>query len=325
MKIKKIYKFLIILLIIIIVLLIKSKSIYVFETENKQIYLIQISSINSGNVVNKFQYYNENGKIIKEEKFEDSGDVSYSCTNMNYIYSFGPGGLYKTDSINMETIKLSDEDINIVKFYNNKMYYFVNNGFKSNGYESKICTENECIKVDFFILDFAIYNNKYYILGMDSLYVYNVSNDLIKKIDLSDFGAYQKILEIQNKIFIVNESSFYEIKEEKIEFFSDNNIIKDLNFKSYKNSKGEQYIIDNDMKKILKIELLDNSMNIKEEKDISSQFKISYAFNLNERIGYRIDYEKKEIIISELNNNILAKFNINIHRNEAIFKIYKLK
>ena len=66
-------------------------------------------------------------------------------------------------------------------------------------------------------------------------------------------------------------------------------------------------------------------MNIKEEKDISSQFKISYAFNLNERIGYRIDYEKKEIIISELNNNILAKFNINIHRNEAIFKIYKLK
>ena len=154
---------------------------------------------------------------------------------------------------------------------------------------------------------------------MDSLYVYNVSNDLIKKIDLSDFGAYQKILEIQNKIFIVNESSFYEIKEEKIEFFSDNNIIKDLNFKSYKNSKGEQYIIDNDMKKILKIELLDNSMNIKEEKDISSQFKISYAFNLNERIGYRIDYEKKEIIISELNNNILAKFNINIHRNENGF------
>ncbi len=291
-----------------------------------QIYLLQTSSIsNSKEIENKFQYYDQYGKLIKEEKFKDKGDISYNCYDSNYIYSFGPGGLYKTDCNAMETQKISEEDVNIVKFYNEEMYYFVNNGFLDEVYSSTICTPDSRIELDFFLLDFVKYDGKYYILGLDSLYICDGMGVVLKKIDISDFKFYQKILEIDSRIFLVNESSFYEIKDDKIVYFSTNDIIKDLNLKQHNNSESINFIVDDDLKKILKIELLEDSISISNFLDITSNFKTTYDFNLKNLIQYNVDYNSKKITINELKNNIISEFNINISKNESVFKVYKLK
>lgn len=290
-----------------------------------QIYLIQTSNISSKEVENKFQYYDQYGNLIKEEKFKDKGDISYNCYNSNYIYSFGPGGLYETDYNTMETHKISEEDVNIVKFYNEEMYYFINNGFLEGTYSSIICTPDTRIKLDFFLLDFVKYNKKYYILGLDSLYIYDDKGVALKKINISDFKFYQKIIEIDNRIFLVNETSFYEVKNDEIAYFSDNGIIKDLNVEQYNNSDNVNLVIDNDLNRILKIELLENHISISKFLDITSNFKTTYDFNSKKLIQYNVDYNNKKITINELKNNSISEFNIKISKNESVFKVYKLK
>ena len=224
----------ILVFILIIIILVPIILMYINTRYNEkidmemynQIYLLQTSNIsNREGVENKFQYYDQYGNLIKEEKFKDKGDISYNCYDSNHIYSFGPGGLYKTDCNNMKTTKISEEDINIVKFYNGEMYYFVNNGFLNKAYSSTLCTPNDRIELDFFLLDFVKHNGKYYILGLDSLYIYDENGDITKKIDISSLKFYQKILEIDNRIFLINESSFYEIKNDEIIYFSTNNIM----------------------------------------------------------------------------------------------------
>ena len=139
------------------------------------------------------------------------------------------------------------------------------------------------------------------------------------------FKFYQKILEIDSRIFLVNESSFYEIKDDKIVYFSTNDIIKDLNLKQHNNSESINFIVDDDLKKILKIELLEDSISISNFLDITSNFKTTYDFNLKNLIQYNVDYNSKKITINELKNNIISEFNINISKNESVFKVYKLK
>ena len=79
------------------------------------------------------------------------------------------------------------------------------------------------------------------------------------------------------------------------------------------------------MKKILKIELLEDSISISNFLDITSNFKTTYDFNLKNLIQYNVDYNSKKITINELKNNIISEFNINISKNESVFKVYKLK
>lgn len=321
---KKILVFVLVIIIIVSLILLYINTRLDEKVYDNQVYLLQTSAMNAKNTVNKFQYYDVNGNLIKEESFKDKGDISYNCHNSNYIYSFGPGGLYETNSETMKTEKISDEDINIVKFYNNQMYYFINKGFTKDAYSSKICTKDKCIEVDFFIVDFVIYDGKYYILGLDSLYIYD-DNEQLKKINTSDFNVYQKILEIDNRIFLVNEASFYEIKNDEIILFSNNGIIKDLNFKTYKNLDNIQFIFDADLKKILKIELIEDFISLTNNLDINKNLNVSYDFNLDKVIGYNVDYKTNRVIISELDNNVISEFSINISKNESVFKVYKLK
>lgn len=309
---KRMIFFIIAVIFIIVIYLKKSESVYLF----------QISNINSLNkCVNKFVYYNENGKIIKEEKFNDIGDISYNYVFLDYIYSFGPGGLYETNYKKMETKKISDEDVNILKFYDNNMYYYVNNGYDSNGYAGKIYGENKVLQLNFFVVDFAVINNDYYILGFDSLYIFNKNNEFVKNIDLTNLKVYQKILEIDNRAFLLNKNSFYEIKNKDIELFDDNNIIRDLNFEYYNN----KYIFDNDTNNIYSISLKDREILLEEITNLSPDVRIFHDFVSDNKMQININYDNKCLKIYDLDKSLISKFNLKISKDEAIFNIYRLK
>ena len=221
----------------------------------------------------------------------------------------------------METKKISDEDVNILKFYDNNMYYYVNNGYDSNGYAGKIYGENKVLQLNFFVVDFAVINNDYYILGFDSLYIFNKNNEFVKNIDLTNLKVYQKILEIDNRAFLLNKNSFYEIKNKDIELFDDNNIIRDLNFEYYNN----KYIFDNDTNNIYSISLKDREILLEEITNLSPDVRIFHDFVSDNKMQININYDNKCLKIYDLDKSLISKFNLKISKDEAIFNIYRLK
>lgn len=172
---RKIYKVIVVLFVILVLFIIgvfiNKRNEYIID-ENDRVYLVQISNIMDGKIANKFHYYNGKGQLIKTEEFLDKGDVSYNSVYENKIFSYGPGGLYETDVSNFLTKKLFNEDINIVHFFENEIYYYVNIGFgENNKYNGKICNKKYCLNVDTIVFDFFIDNNYTYILGLDCIYI----------------------------------------------------------------------------------------------------------------------------------------------------------
>lgn len=288
-----------------------------------ELYLIQTSTINSKNTTNKFQYYNEQGKIVKEEIFKDNGDVSYNTVYGKYVYSYGPGGLYQTNIEKYETKKLSDKDINIVHFFDNNMFYYENIGYKDNKYEGKICNNDKCIDIDFAVVDFAINNEYYYVLGLESLYIYK-NDEKIQKINVSDLKLYQKILTIDNRFFIFTDKQIYEIKNEEVENINENNFIKDVNFAFYDKSNNEKFIFDKVNNKIIVIKLEKESFKKIEEYELIKSSWDSYSFSAQQPIFYSIDHDNSVLVIRDLNKKT-SKIRINLKKNEPVFMAYKIK
>ena len=322
MKNKSIYIILFLLILIVVL------GIYFYSNEDrsfnyKELYLIQTSTIDLKNTVNKFQYYNEQGKIIKEETFKDKGDVSYHTIYGKYIYFYGPGGLYQTDSETYETKKLSNKDINIVHFFDDKMFYYENIGYKENGYESKICNNDKCIDLDFAVVDFAIDNEYYYVLGWESLHIYK-NDEKIKEIDVSDLKIYQKILTIDHKYFLFTDEQIYEIKNEEVNNINDNELIKDINFAFYKKSSNERFIFDKVYSKIMVIKLDHDDLKKIKEYELQKSSWDSYSFPDQQPVTYFIDYDNSMLVIKTLDENI-SKVKLNLKKNESVFMVYKLK
>ena len=290
---------------------------------NDYLYFFQVSSVDSNKVINKFLYYNSQGVLIKEDKFIDNGDVSYSSINDKYIYSYGPGGLYQTNSQNLETKKISNKDINLIHFFNDKMFYYENLGYNNEKYEGKICDDVTCLTIDFPVVDFAIDNSYYYVLGLDFLNIYK-DQIRVKKIDLSTLNIFQKILKIDNHFFLLNNESIFEIYHESIlEKFQNKNII-DTNFAIYDKSSNEKYIFDRLSNNVSIIKLNDDQITIKNIFTNKSNGWISYSFRSYEPILYTVDYKTKSINIGLINQNYVIKFDIDLDEYESIFMIYEL-
>lgn len=319
MKKKKIIIFCIIFTLLISLYLINyymnNNSMYM---NNDSIYMLQVSGRNYNNVVNKFQYYNEDGKLLKTEQFSDIGDISYNTIYKNKIYSFGPGGLYETDSKNMKSIKLNDKDINIVKFYNEKMYFYVNGGYKEDYYDSQICSDKNCVQTNLAVVDFVVSDEYLYVLGLNSLSIFK-KDSLIKKIDLSENIPYQKILELDNRFFVVNDNKILEIVKEDLLYIVDNDFIKDRNFINYNN-----IVADRISKNITIMSIKNNLLSKDKDYTYLNNARITYSLNEEEMLMYKYTINNNVELFS-LDGSTLVKFKPNILDNDSVFMVYKIK
>lgn len=324
---KKIYKVIVVLFVILVLFIvgtfINKKKEYIID-EDDRVYLVQISNIMNGKTINKFHYYNGKGKLVKTEEFSDRGDVSYNSVYENKIFSYGPGGLYETDVSNFLTKKLFNEDINIVHFFENEMYYYVNIGFgEDNKYNGKICNKNNCLDVDTMVLDFFIKNNYTYILGLDCIYIYD-GEKLLKQVDLAQNKPFQNLLRIGDRGFIVYQNQIMELKNSEIENFSENNILKDINFELYpNNNKNSVMLFDRNRNSIFTLSIENEIFKEESIEKIIQNWRVSYSFKNFEIMYYIVDYNNKEIIIN--NNNDSIKLKIQLSKNDSVFKVYEIK
>lgn len=324
-KIKKILLLFLITIFIIIILIANKHLKHKEKSINKSnaTYFLQVSSDSKFRTSNKFIFTDSNGNKIKENNFIDKGDVSYTTYKDNDIYSFGPGGLYKTNIKTMDTTKLSKENVDIVKFYNNKLYYFVNLGFDKDKYASKICTKSKCQKFTFFICDFEIYGDYYYISSLDDFYIYQ-GDKLISKINKKALGFYSKILRINDRFFLLNKDNFYEIKNNELIKSGHNGLIKDLNFKTY-TLDNKTFIYDRPLNKMFEVNL-DKEVSIKEN-PISKKAKgyNTYSFKKNDIIFFTMDYKKNEIKVKDKDGKYLAIIMGTLNKDESVFNVYEIK
>lgn len=292
------------------------------KVKNRKIYLVQISELNVKNTINKFKYYDDNGKLIKEESFSDIGDVSYYSINNDFIYSYGPGGLYKTDVNNLKTKKISEKDINIVKVFNGSMFYYENIGYKNNCYFSKICNEKGCIDTNMAVIDFAIDEDFYYVLGLDSLYIYKDSKE-INKINLLNNLTYRKILNLNNDFYLLDDKNFYEINPDGLGKKYKNIAIKDSNFSVIQTNNDNIYIFDRIANTISVIDI--ENINILKIFNLKVKGWFSYSFESNRPILYTVDYDGKKLLFFDIDNNKIREFAIKLNKNESIFMAYELQ
>lgn len=320
----------VIILGVIFTALIVVTSIYLFNSrKNKHLikgnasYFLQASSGSKFRTYNRFFFTDSKGNKIKENYFIDKGDVSYTTYKDNDIYSFGPGGLYKTNIKTMDTTKLSNENVNIVKFYNNELYYYVNSGFDKGKYRSKICTKSKCQKFTFSISDFEIYGDYYYILSLDDFYIYQ-KEKLISKINKSTLSCYSKILRINDRFFLLNKDNFYEVKNDKLIKSGNNGLIKDLNFKAY-TSDNKTFVYDWSINKMFEVKL-DKEISIGENLiSIKAKGYKTYSFKKNDIIFFTMDYKKNKIIVKDKDDNDLAILMGTLNKDESIFNVYEIK
>lgn len=123
---------------------------------------------------NTLAFLNEKSEVINEKKFNKCGDISYNYTNGDLVYSMGPGGLIESDMSKLSSTKLLDDDINIVKSYEDGIYYYNNLGIvKDDNYYTKICNNKKCINHFTPVEDFEVKNNKIYVLYENELYIYD--------------------------------------------------------------------------------------------------------------------------------------------------------
>lgn len=324
-KIKKIL-FLFLITIFIIIIVITNKCLKHKErsiNKDNATYFLQVSSGSKFGTSNKFIFTDTKGNKIKENKFIDKGDVSYTTYKDNDIYTFGPGGLYKTNVKTMDTTKISNENVNIIKFYNDEIYYFVNLGFDKDKYVSKICTKSKCQKFTFFISDFEIYGDYYYILSLDDFYIYQ-GEKLISKINKSSLSCYSEILRINDRFFLLNKDNFYEVKNDKLIKSGNNGLIKDLNFKTY-TSDNKTFVYDSSVNKMFEFNF-DKGISIRENPiSIKVNGYNTYSFKKNDIIFFTMDYKKNEIIVKDKDGKDLAILIGTLNKGESIFNVYEIK
>lgn len=324
-KIKKILLLFVITIFIIIIVITNKRLKHKERSINKDnaTYFLQASSESLLKTYNRFFFTDSKGNKIKENYFIDKGDVSYTTYKDNDIYSFGPGGLYKTNIKTMDTTKLSNENVNIVKFYNNELYYYVNSGFDKGKYRSKICTKSKCQKFTFSISDFEIYGDYYYILSLDDFYIYQ-KEKLISKINKSTLSCYSKILRINDRFFLLNKDNFYEVKNDKLIKCGNNGLIKDLNFKAY-TSDNKTFVYDWSINKMFEVKL-DKEISIGENLiSIKAKGYKTYSFKKNDIIFFTMDYKKNKIIVKDKDDNDLAILMGTLNKDESIFNVYEIK
>lgn len=114
-------------------------------------------------------YYDEYMNLIYKENFKAENKVPNQIMINGIIYSYGYGGIFKTDILEKKTSALNTEtSVNIVKHDEfGNVYAYQNFGFEkgdSGKYISKIIKNNiEYLQLDYPVVDFCICNNILYV------------------------------------------------------------------------------------------------------------------------------------------------------------------
>lgn len=284
------------------------------ELNNAQeLYLVYLNGKGLFGNKNKFQLYNENGKLIKEETFKGK-NLSYECINNNLIHFGGLGGLYEFNIDNLSLKKISNKNINLVKFYNDEMYYYDNEDYQ-------ICHNDNCIDVDMAVGDFIIKDDYLYVLGQ-KLKIYK-NNELIEEFDYSDKKIITKIYNLNNKLLIINEYKILEIKENKVKELTNTNEVDELFY--YQDENDDNYIFDVKNQELMFVDLKENNeYDIKEKIDITNINQPYYDLTTNTNIYYTLDIINN-LTIMDSNENVIKQFELKKKDNDTIYGIYKLK
>lgn len=155
------------------------------------------------------------------------------------------------------------------------------------------------------------------------MYIY-YGEKLLKQIDLIQNKPFQNLLRIGNRGFIVYQNQIMELKNSEIKNFSENNILKDINFELYaNNNKNSVMLFDRDRNSIFTLSIENETFKEESIEKIIQNWRVSYSFKNSEIMYYIVDYNNKEIIIN--NNNNFVKLKIQLFRNDSIFKVYEIK
>ena len=259
---------------------------------------------NGSNRKNLVFYYDEHMNLLYKETFKAENKVPNQIMIDNTIYSYGYGGIFKTDILEKKTSALNTEtSVNIVKYDEvGNVYAYQNFGFEkgdSGKYISKIIKNNmEYLQLDYPVVDFCVYNNILYVTTYNDISMKDgkigiyENQKLIKEfdVDLSNgegcWAIYDKSIFFlkTNSAFIVDKS---EIKEIHFEGLNEKLVMpivtSNSNFdKLYINSMEVQYI--------------ENKLIFKESKMIDY---INYNPLIDSRLECYFDKEEQTLKINE--------------------------
>ena len=110
--------------------------------------------------------YGKDGKTY-EIRFDTKYDISYSHVIDDCLILCGPGGCYQFNYVKDKVEKLKDEDINIVKKYNDELVYLENAGYQKENYLSVIHYKDKKIDIPYSVLSMEVYEDKFYLSVSD--------------------------------------------------------------------------------------------------------------------------------------------------------------
>ncbi len=279
----------------------------------QELYLIYLNGKGLLGNKNKFQLYNEDGKLIKEQTFKGN-NLNYEYINNNLIYFSGLGGLYEFNIDNLNLKKLSSKNINIVKYYNDEIYYY-------NDANYQICHNNNCINVDMKVGDFVVKDDYLYVLGQ-KLKIYK-NNELIEEFDYSDKKIIMQIYNLSDKLLIINEYKILEIDGTEIKELTSINEEEEIIY--YKDENDNNYIFDIVNQKLMSVDLKENNeYDVKEKIDITNITHPYYDFTTNTNIYYTLDVINT-LTITDLDRNIIQEFELKKSDKDIIYSIYKIR
>lgn len=304
---------LVITLIIVGLVIYNNNKIEQELNEAQELYLVYLSGPGFLGNKNKFQFYNENGELIKEEKI--SGDsINFEYINDNIIYFGGPGGLYEFNVNDLNLQRISKDKISIVKFYNDEMYYYASN-------KNTICYGDSCLEADMLVGDFVVNDDYLYVLG-SKLKIYQ-NDELIEEYDYSDERIITKIYNLNGKMLIINEFDILSINGTEVTMLD--NIHDEETLLYYQDENGDNYIFDIDNQILMSVDLKDDySYEVKEELDITNLIQSSYDFINNVETFYGLD-TNNNVMIMDSDNNTIKQFELNMKSNDLVYGVYRVK
>lgn len=168
------------------------------------------------NKVNTLSFYNQDGVLMGEEKFNTQGDLSYSYIDHenHALFQMGPGGLYEYSFKELKLRKHSDKNINLTKLFNDDLYYYHNLKVTS-----ELCSQT-CRSFDDPIGDFWVNQDFLYVelfdvdTSQEMIHVYQ-EDELVYEYSFKD--SYSNFYEVDDTVYIIIGNQLFSFRGEELE------------------------------------------------------------------------------------------------------------
>lgn len=226
----------------------QSKSENVDESKIK--YFTYYDEPISNGIANNFVFLNSEGNVIKTEILEmgRKKDIFYSELNSENkkFYMLGNGGLFEIDLIDYTAKMLSDDNINQVTFYGEKIFYYQNKGFKDDHYSAGICEiSSGCTYLDYLVSDLYFSDNALFVAARweDDYKLFQFTSNGIEESDLA-FNVFS-IHKINDVLYGHVGHAFLQLSNQKVLPFVDEQLEPlTLDVELFMDSKGNAYLLD---------------------------------------------------------------------------------